>query len=231
MNAAIDQLRQWKLGVVFAALAITAAALACLGVSIWRRGAPEPVASLAAAPAPYSIQWVDGVPAAENGAAPELVPARRVVRSNAPTQPVIVEPGESAWEQQIAAVLADSEHTESVKARTLLAMLPVLPEELLQMVTQAAVERLRDEDYAANALPLLLNTQTHGMIASVLFDDLLERPDNLTLPALLALARTPDHPFAAAAQTNLELLLGRDFDEDWTQWEAEVQRRLIPQPN
>ncbi len=140
----------------------------------------------------------------------------------------MVELGTPAWEQHVAAVLADTEHTDSVKAQTLLALLPVLPEELLQETTQAAIDRLRDEDYLPAALPLLLNAQTHGVIAGVLFTDLLERPDSIALPALLVVARTPAHPFASVAHADLELLLGTDHGENWPAWEAEARRRVEP---
>jgi hypothetical protein len=64
------------------------------------------------------------------------------------------------------------------------------------------------------------------LAASILFADLMERPDPIALPTLLTIARTPGHPFASAAHTNLELLIGNDFANDWVQWESEVQRRL-----
>jgi hypothetical protein len=74
-------------------------------------------------------------------------------------------------------------------------MLPTLPAEALQRGTELAMQFLRDKDYAL-VRPRLLDPQTHGMIASVLFADLLERPDEIALPALLAIARIPSHPYA-----------------------------------
>ena len=64
----------------------------------------------------------------------------------------------------------------------------------------------------------MINPQTHGMVLSVLFDDLLERPDEITLPVLLTIARTPTHPLAPEARDNLELLLGTNFGADWMKW-------------
>ncbi len=48
----------------------------------------------------------------------------------------------------------------------------------------------------------------------------------MTLPALLGIARTENHPFAAAARGNLELFLNRDLGEDWEAWAGEVRRYL-----
>jgi hypothetical protein len=138
----------------------------------------------------------------------------------------MLDSGESPWEQRVTALLRDAAPSESARAQALLTLLPQLPEELLQEATQSAVDRLRDEDYAASALPLVLDAKTHGMAASVLFADLMERPDGIAFPALLTIAQTPDHPFAPAAHANLELLLGHNFAEDWQAWSAEVQRRL-----
>lgn len=233
MSAATEQLWRWKKAVIVAALAIIAAAVACLLATLRRNPPGAPMAASGEHLTPYKIEWVDASPPALPGGA--AVPARPVTRA-APAQDlsapaVVVETGESAWEQHIAAVLADEARADSMKAQALLALLPLLPEELLQETTQAAADRLRDEDYAATALPLVLNPQTHGMTAGVLFVDLMERPDALTLPALLAIARIPDHPFGPAARSNLELLLEQDFADDWTQWEAEVQRRLSTPQN
>ena len=230
MIAATDQFRRWKNGVVFAAIAVAGAALIYLWAVLQKAHAPAPLIQAEAPSEGYTIQWVEAPPPAELPAVPTRA-AMSTSRKMTSAAPVVVEPGESAWEQHIAAVLADTEHTESVKAQTLLAMLPLLPEELLQGTTQAAADRLRDEDYAASALPLLLNAQTHGMIASALFADLMERPDAIALPSLLAITRTPDHPFAAAARSNLEMLLGRDLGEDWSAWSEEIQRRLAAPQN
>ena len=76
------------------------------------------------------------------------------------------------------------------------------------------------------ALPLLANPQTHGSVKNVLFADLIERPDAITLPALLRIARTPNHPYAKFAHDNLDLLVGEDFGADWPKWEAAVQKTL-----
>jgi hypothetical protein len=130
-----------------------------------------------------------------------------------------------AWESRIDAVMGAAGLSNAAKAKQLLDLLPALPEEGLQRGAEMAMELLRDKDYAL-VRGRLLDPQTHGMIASVLFADLLERPDEIALPALLAIARIPSHPYAAAAYDNLELLLGDRMDPQSGQWEIEIKRAL-----
>jgi hypothetical protein len=131
-----------------------------------------------------------------------------------------------AWETRIEQVTAAAGLSGSAKAQQLLEMLPTLPAEALQRGTELAMQFLRDKDYAL-IRARLLDPQTHGMIASVLFADLLERPDEIALPALLAIARIPSHPYAEAARDNLELLLGKTkIDPQSGQWEMEIRHAL-----
>jgi hypothetical protein len=133
-----------------------------------------------------------------------------------------------AWERRLEVVTHARDIDEVAKARQLLDMLPSLPEEALEPATREAVSRLADEEYAA-AQSRLINPNTHGMVLSVLFEDLLERPDEITLPTLLTIARMPSHPFATQARDDLELLLEKNFDADWVQWGAEIRRVLSMQ--
>ena len=87
------------------------------------------------------------------------------------------------------------------------------------------MEVLRDPDYAAIAQPVLVNPQTGGAILSVLFADVMQRPDAIALPALLQVARSPEHPYASYARDNLALLVGHDWAADWPAWEAAVRQR------
>ncbi len=153
-------------------------------------------------------------------------PARRPADDSAPqTAPVVhldpVAPG------------ADSELTEKLarlapadRARTALAMLPAVPPGALASVATQAVEELPDSDYPAIVVPVISNPSTHGQVLSVLFADLMERSDAVTLPVLLRIARNSDHPFAPSALDNLRLLLGADYGTDWGQWETAIRQEL-----
>jgi hypothetical protein len=133
--------------------------------------------------------------------------------------------GNTGWESQIDALLAENV-TDRIKADRLLRRLPFLPADAYNRATQEAVDRLPDADYRAVALPLILDPETHGAVESVLFADLLERPDLITLPVLLEIARQPEHPFAKSAIDNLSLLLGADHREDWSAWQRAIDAAI-----
>ena len=134
--------------------------------------------------------------------------------------------GKLAWEAAIETAANANGVSDTAKSRQLLAMIATLPEEAFTAASEEAVKRLPDTDYNAVALPLVANPQTHGLVESVLFADLMERPDAIALPALLRIARTPDHPYAKFAHDNLDLLVGEDFGADWPKWDAAVQKTL-----
>ena len=140
----------------------------------------------------------------------------------APPLPLDMVP--STWELQLAEKLFRLKPTE--KARAIFALLPSLPESALATATGQAVEKLPDADYPTTALPVITNPETHGQVLSVLFADLLERPDAITLPALLTIAKNPDHPFAPSALDDLRLLLSADHGSDWPRWDAAIRQKL-----
>lgn len=137
-----------------------------------------------------------------------------------------LERGKLAWEEQIEGVLSDGKLNETGKARQLLAMIPAMPEHGLTTLAEEASKLLPDRDYNAVGLPVLANPQTHGLVMSVLFADLMERPDTVTLPALLRIAQAQGHPYAPYARDNLALLLGHDCGSDWVEWERQMRQYL-----
>lgn len=161
------------------------------------------------------------------------VPAETAGRAPAPVIPepqlapkLELQRGKLPWEEKIERVTGDASLSETGKARQLLAMIPALPEHGLTTAAEEAVKRVPDADYNALALPLVANPQTHGLVEGVLFADLMERPDTITLPALLRIAQTPNHSYAKYARDNLDLLLGEDFGTDWAKWDAAIRKAL-----
>lgn len=90
-------------------------------------------------------------------------------------------------------------------------MLSYLPEEALETAVEQALEKLPDKAWAATAGPFLANPASHVRVLSVLFADLMERPQAISLPALAGLAKDPSHPFTSFAFDNLRLFLGEDL--------------------
>lgn len=140
--------------------------------------------------------------------------------------PIPLGSGDVPAEMQIEAIVRRADVPDRLKARLLIQMLPGLPEEALAKAADEAASRLPDADYVAVMLPTVLDPRTHGLAMSVLFADLMERPDAITLPALVTIARNSEHPYAPSARDNLALLLGQDFGGDWSAWEKEIRARL-----
>ena len=140
--------------------------------------------------------------------------------------PLALEQGALPWEDKIESVLRDVGLNNTAKARRLVAMFPELPADGLATAAEECINRLPDADYDAVALPVIANPQTHGAVANVLFADLMERPDAITLPALLRIAQIPNHSYAKFAKENLRLLLDEDFGSDWPKWDAAVRTAL-----
>jgi len=89
--------------------------------------------------------------------------------------------------------------------------------------------RLPDQEYS-HARNILVNPGTFGLALRVMWGDLMERPEQLSLPILLQIARNPQHPFAPQARENLDLLVGADFGEDWPRWDAAIREKLSQRP-
>ena len=138
--------------------------------------------------------------------------------------------GKLPWEEKIEAVLNAPELSATAKARQLFAILPGMPEHGYTRAAEEAAALLTDADFNNVALPLLTNPQTHGLVTSVLFADLMERPQSLMLPALLRIAQIPQHPYAKYARENLDLLLGEDFGSDWLKWDQAIRTAISTGP-
>jgi hypothetical protein len=160
--------------------------------------------------------------AKENRGEPEPAPAEVPL-----APPLPLEQGTLHWEERIEGVLRDVTLNNTAKAQRLVAVFPELPAEGLATAAEECVARLPDADYDAVALPVIANPQIHGAVANVFFADLMERPDGITLPALLRIAQIPNHPYAKFSRENLRLLLDEDFGSDWQKWDAAVRTALI----
>jgi hypothetical protein len=139
--------------------------------------------------------------------------------------PLPLQTGELAWEARIRSVLSREKATDAEKAVSLFQLLPGMPAEGAETCAEEAVRRLPNAEYR-HAQAAVINPGTYGLALGVLFADLMERPDNLRLPTLVTIARNSTHPYSGPAHDNLELLLGKDFGEDWPRWDAAVREKL-----
>jgi hypothetical protein len=208
---------------VMLALIVVAVAL---GVFVRRSTDPAPAVISAAKPTP-APRVEEEVPASVPVSPEDDETESRRERSDvllAP--PLALDRGTLPWEEKIESVLRDGSLSNAAKARRLVSMFPELPADGLATAAEECVERLPDADYNAVALPVIASPQTHGAVANVLFADLMERPDAITLPALLRIAQIPNHSYAKFAKENLRLLLDEDFGSDWPKWDAAIRVAL-----
>jgi hypothetical protein len=136
-----------------------------------------------------------------------------------------LETGTLPWEAAVEAVLAE-QAPDSVKVEKLFGLLSTQPPEAWERITEEAIKRTPNRAYNAEVFPRLVNPQTNGQVEALLFADLMERPESVQLPALLAISRMPGHQFASPARENLVHALGKDFQSDWGAWNEAIRRRV-----
>lgn len=173
--------------------------------------APPP----AAAPTPRPAQApVSPAPAAGQVPTPTPAPAAGIIAD---------------WEQRIDNLLT-TPGDESAKSRELLAMLPRLPADGQVEAAQHLSNLLADEDFKL-LTPTLTNAAVSEEVLDVLMTDVLNRPNELKLPALLEVARIPNHPKAEEARDILEVYVDENYGENWAAWQSAVEKWLKENPD
>ncbi|MEO6740510.1 MAG: hypothetical protein ABIP20_09675, partial [Chthoniobacteraceae bacterium] len=80
------------------------------------------------------------------------------------------------WRKRLDTVTNRPDFSDTLKARSLMEMLPRLPEQATAEATQEAVARLPDADYLAIIRTTLIDPNTDNRVIAVLFADLMDRP-------------------------------------------------------
>jgi hypothetical protein len=135
----------------------------------------------------------------------------------------------SDWEERLEQILG-AEGKESDKAKQLLELFPKLPETGQIEAAQHLSNLIGDQEYSSLGNLLTNSTLPEGVL-EVLLADVLNRPNSVKLPAILEVARDPQHPKAAEAKDLLELFLEDNFDQDWTRWQAKMEQWLKDNPD
>lgn len=135
----------------------------------------------------------------------------------------------TAWEEKVDEILGTSS-PDLDKARQLMELFPQLPADGQEEVARHLSNLLPDSDYGLMH-PYLTNAALPEDVLDVLLDDVLNRPNSLKLPALLAVAQSPQHPKAEEARDFLELLLDEDYGNDWNQWQVKMGQWLAANPD
>jgi hypothetical protein len=180
---------------------------------------PAPTPQLAeSAATPAATEAPDSFP----GAAP-LPVAEAEVATPAPP-PSVPQAAAPGWEGTIEGILR-SNVTQGEMARMLIDILPTLPEEGQVEAANHITNLLPDTDYGS-VRPLLLNASLPESVLSVFFTDLMNRDDPTKLNAFLDIAQAPNHPFQAQALSDLQIYVGNDYGNNWTQWKSAVTQYL-----
>ena len=86
------------------------------------------------------------------------------------------------------------------------------------------------DDQYSRVLPLVKNPNLPEDVLDVFVTDLMNRDDAVKLPALLDIAKIPNHPHHEEALTDLEIFLDADIPpNDWGRWDSAVKEYLRKQ--
>jgi hypothetical protein len=215
-----------KLSKVLLAIGLVAAVVLVGGLLGWlgsRGGSatavipPEPVPEQKASPTPS--------PATKTGAAPSPEPQAPDLNAGQPPAANLI----TNWEEKIDAILT-AEGESADKAKQMFELFPRLPDDGKEEVSRHLSNLVPDTDYSELA-KLLADTHQPAGVQEVLFGDTLNRPNSLKLPALLSVAREPQHVKAGDAKEILALFLDADHGSDWDKWQATVDEWLKNNPD
>jgi hypothetical protein len=225
-NEKMSTFATWmKIAGVVAGVVVAGVVIGVLGTGGWR---PESVAPEPAPPAADAGDQKAASRPVETAAASVpagAVPAAMLARAEGWTAAEL----KTNWEDKVEEILA-SKAAEADKARKMLEMFPRLPEKGQVEVSQHLANLVSDSDYAGLER-YLTNASLPEPVLDVLVADLLNRPNSVKLPALLAVARDPQNPKAGEAKSILQLFLEEDHGSDWNAWQAKVDQWLKDNPD
>ena len=216
--------------------------LACLvvaivGGSLWFLNSSAPDAVTTTPPAPKGSPNTAPVP--QPPAVGTQSPRTEPTAPNVANVPKATPRPIAAWEQKIDDVLR-SPADEAATAQILINMLPTLPPEGQEEAAQHIANLVLDEQYSS-VLPLVKNANLPEDVLDVFVTDLMNRDDTVKLPALLEIAKIPNHPYHEEALSDLEIFID-DAPEgnNWALWDTAIKNYLkqqaadeadVPAPN
>jgi hypothetical protein len=130
---------------------------------------------------------------------------------------------------RVGEILGSSANS-SAKAQALLALFPQLPATAQPAAAQHIVNLLPDNAYALFATHLT-NANDSAEVRAVIYADLLQRPNAIKLPWLLAMARSPGISQAGEAAALLQATLREDHGANWKEWSERIHAWLQANPD
>jgi len=217
---------------VIAAIVVIGAGIAYLAASGPAHAPSEsvPVADNASNPPTQSASVHVSTPPSNQ--APDMPPVV-ATQSITGVQPSILVPVKSGsdtnWEEQIDDIVG-SDEPDTNKVHQLFALFPKLPPDGQEEAAQHLSNLVDDEDYAPLG-EMLKNDKLPEGVLDELLADVLNRPNNLKLPALLAVASDANHVKHDEAKDLLELYLGEDYGTDWNSWGQHMTNWMQQNPD
>lgn len=144
-----------------------------------------------------------------------------------PTEPTISD-DDRKIDEVLRANPDNSDAGNTSTAQMLINLLPTLKPEGQAEAAQHISNLISDKEYG-RVLPLVKNPNASQEVIDVFFTDLMNRDDSVKLPALLDIAKIPNHPTHEEALTDLQIFLDGDFGSDWGKWEASMKDYLKKQ--
>jgi len=123
-----------------------------------------------------------------------------------------------------------SSASSSAKAQALLALFPQLPAAAQPAAAHHLVNLLPDNSFATFATQLT-NANASAEVRAAIYTDLVQRPNAIKLPWLLAIARSPGISQAREAATLLQATLREDHGTNWEAWSARIGAWLQVHPD
>lgn len=202
---------------------------ALLGVAVWYVLRPGDTAPLSQRhPEIAAERTSEALPSLPPDRVPPAAPAAPAAKTEAPPMTAAKTPPPKTeiaqWEYRIDEALR-SQADHSAIALSILSQVPAMPGEGQAAAAQHIANLISDKDYL-QVLPYIKNSRMEAGFQEIIVAESLNRPDEVKLPVLLSAARTPKHPMAETALSVLSVLLDANFGNDWTKWEAAVNKAL-----
>lgn len=135
-----------------------------------------------------------------------------------PPVALATETGISDGEERISSILSNPNLDFPSAVNRLLELLPGL-DERAQEAAANHIANLSDEKSTGQWIPMLVANQLPAPATEVLFNDLLNRPQELAMPVLASIADQPVHPKSKSSIEILETLYGPSPQNiKWSVW-------------
>jgi hypothetical protein len=132
--------------------------------------------------------------------------------------------GPKTWDDELDdLILGDMEDID--RTRKMIELMSRVHPAAQKEIAEHLINFAMDDEYDDTAR-LLTNSSTDPEVLEVLFNDLMNRDNELMLPLMLEIARQQSHPMREEAKETLELFLDEDYGEDWPKWDEAMKEWL-----